>query len=292
MKSITRIWNLFEMMPFDASEFFKFAKIIGNEQSSIGHTQHEMYGITENQFTSFVSGAEKIFDYCQKMELSSSMASTRRLLDLLKDIKDNHEFVSNIGSLSPSSDINPRMTRLLGLNIRELEGRLTDELEARKFLSLSPYEETLFQPVAPPWGIQFQDKFPNATYDLDEAGKCLALGRSTAAVFHLMRVLELGLRAVSSTLQGPPILEGNDKNWSSILKNIRDAKSAKGKWNGMQFFNEVYAKLDSVKGAWRNPTMHIEKKYTPEEAQEIFTTVKIFMKQISSRMDEQGLPLE
>ena len=37
--------------------------------------------------------------------------------------------------------------------------------------------------------------------------------------------------------------------------------------------------------------MHIENKYTGEEAVHIFNAVRAFMKQLASRMDEQGLPL-
>jgi hypothetical protein len=52
----------------------------------------------------------------------------------------------------------------------------------------------------------------------------------------------------------------------------------------------MYALLDAVKDAWRNPTMHIETKYTPEEASNIFATVRGFMKKVAGRMDENGEP--
>jgi len=37
--------------------------------------------------------------------------------------------------------------------------------------------------------------------------------------------------------------------------------------------------------------MHVETKYTPEEALHIFDAVKAFMKKVASRMDENGMPL-
>jgi hypothetical protein len=40
-------------------------------------------------------------------------------------------------------------------------------------------------------------KFPDAVVEIRNAGNCLAVGCSTAAVFHLMRVVEFGLRALS-----------------------------------------------------------------------------------------------
>ena len=36
--------------------------------------------------------------------------------------------------------------------------------------------------------------------------------------------------------------------------------------------------------------MHVDKKYTEEEAEQIFSVVTSFMKKIASRMDEQGCP--
>lgn len=37
--------------------------------------------------------------------------------------------------------------------------------------------------------------------------------------------------------------------------------------------------------------MHVEKKYTDDEAEHIFSAVKGFMKGLASRMDEDGFPL-
>jgi hypothetical protein len=37
--------------------------------------------------------------------------------------------------------------------------------------------------------------------------------------------------------------------------------------------------------------MHVEKKYTKDEAEHIFVAVKGFMKKLASRCDEDGLPL-
>jgi hypothetical protein len=55
--------------------------------------------------------------------------------------------------------------------------------------------------------------------------------------------------------------------------------------------SKMFALLNATKDAWRNPTMHIEKKYTEEEAETIFFAVRSLMKRLVSRMDENGLPL-
>lgn len=49
--------------------------------------------------------------------------------------------------------------------------------------------------------------------------------------------------------------------------------------------------MTSVKDAWRNSTMHIERRYTDEEAEHILSAVRSFLKKIARRLDEDGLPL-
>ena len=56
-------------------------------------------------------------------------------------------------------------------------------------------------------------------------------------------------------------------------------------------FANLHASLDAVRNVWRNTTMHVEKKYTSEEAEEICGAVRGFMRKLSDRCDEQGLPL-
>ena len=55
-------------------------------------------------------------------------------------------------------------------------------------------------------------------------------------------------------------------------------------------FEDLRASLEAVRNPWRNATMHIEKKYTDDEAEHIFVAVKGFMKKLASRCDEMGEP--
>ena len=146
------------------------------------------------------------------------------------------------------------------------------------------------------FGNDTKDKFQSAHYEIDEAGNCLALGRSSASVFHLMRIMEIGLSAVAKCLQITDPVKPAERNWGSILRFVREAINAK--WptaadrmtGDGALFEAIYASLDAVKNPWRNATMHVENKYTDEEAEDIFLAVKSFMKKLSSRCDENGDP--
>lgn len=173
------------------------------------------------------------------------------------------------------------------------------ESSLKNALILPPGMADYYEPASPLFGVEVQNRFPAAMYEIEEAGKCLAVGRSTAAVFHLMRIMEVGIYAVSRCLGIPDPIRGSDKNWGKILQKIQDERSSRNsaspkRWTNSDdqaYFDGAHATLDAVRNAWRNTTMHVENKYTGEEAQHIFVAVRAFMMKLASRMDEQGKPL-
>lgn len=183
------------------------------------------------------------------------------------------------------------------LAIEDLDVRLMDELTLRKLLVIATADEGFYSPATPLFGPAFATKFrTQGAFELDEAAKCIAFGRPTAAAFHFMRVMEIAIQAFAKCLQIPDPTKPADRNWGNILKEIKkgvDAKwpTAASRMNGDgQLFEELSASLDAAKNPWRNSTMHVEKKYTDDEAQHIFAAVKGFMKKLSDRMDEDGKP--
>jgi hypothetical protein len=52
------------------------------------------------------------------------------------------------------------------------------------------------------------------------------------------------------------------------------------------FFAEAAAQIGHIKHAWRNPTMHVDRKYTEEEAKEVMQAVKSFMRHLAIRLHE------
>jgi hypothetical protein len=112
-----------------------------------------------------------------------------------------------------------------------------------------------------------------------------------------MRAMELGLKALAQSLGAPDPLESAKRNWGSILdtiaEKIKDRDSGTRPWtypSDKSFFLEMHASLNAVRMAWRNPTMHVEKRYTVDRAENIFLCVSTFMKMLASRMDENGKP--
>jgi hypothetical protein len=182
--------------------------------------------------------------------------------------------------------------------IVQLSQTMLDECSLRSFMALSPKEAEFTFPRKPLFGEEVEKKFPGAAFEIEEAGKCLGLSRPTASAFHLMRTLEIGIAAAARCLNIPDPIKPSQRNWGAVLKTIKDELDQRAKatlpapWADPDkaFFEEVYVSLDAVRNPWRNSTMHVESKYTEEEAEHIFIAVRAFMRKLASRMDESGEP--
>ena len=84
------------------------------------------------------------------------------------------------------------------------------------FLAVSSGDAKLYLAVLP-FGKEVGRAFPSADFDIWEATKCLALDRHTACVFHLMRVMELGLHALGKSLNDPTLDPKTNPSWFKIL---------------------------------------------------------------------------
>lgn len=170
-------------------------------------------------------------------------------------------------------------------DITQLRSRIEDHLSSRLFLFIptsrvEQYEgEQLF-------GGAVNDRFPAAVDDIEDAGRSLALGQGTACVLHLMRVMEVGLKGLAAGL-GIPYAP----SWESFLTQIQNKIATPRKRKTKQwikqetFYRDVSGDLMTVKQAFRNPTMHVGRRYSPDEAEEIFRAVRAFMQRLAT-----GLP--
>jgi hypothetical protein len=80
---------------------------------------------------------------------------------------------------------------------------IAEEAGTRLFISVGADAVELYEPSKPRFGKNVAEKFSSIAYEIEEAGKCLALERSTAAAFHSIRSLEAGIAALSRCLQIP-----------------------------------------------------------------------------------------
>jgi len=169
----------------------------------------------------------------------------------------------------------------------ELSSRVHDELWSRHFLLIEEVKLSAYQAKEFLFGEIVVDSFPSAGYDIDEAGKCYALSRSTACVFHLMRVVEIGLRALCAALN---VELSPNVNWLAIL-NTKLAPAIDHLPNNNETERErrkdmqlIHTHFHAIRLALRNDTMHPKATYTDEEAGEVLRHVETFMKHLAERL--------
>ena len=168
--------------------------------------------------------------------------------------------------------------RQMAQMVQELANRVQDECGTAFFLKLSEHERDLFAPITPLFGTLIEDKFPSMIEDIAEAGKCLGLQRSTAAVFHLMRLMETAVQRIGVEL-GVSLVD--EKVWQVILDGINAEIKKMEKGERKKNLASISANLYSVKLAWRNETMHPKTTYTQDEAIQVFNSVRRFTEELT-----------
>jgi hypothetical protein len=163
---------------------------------------------------------------------------------------------------------------------------LEDQLESAQFLHVPRTD--LYEGVSL-FGVEVDAKFPKAAFNIRESGACIAVGRSTAAVFHSMCVLEVGIDSLAYAL-GLPC---SQKNWNVILQDIETAVNAIGPQSGgawredKEFYSKAAIEFKYFREVWRNHTAHGRSKFTEAEADKVFEHVKDFMMHLSTRLTER-----
>jgi len=172
-----------------------------------------------------------------------------------------------------------------------LRKRIDDQLAGVEFFSIEPGKSAyILDPY--PFGLEVANAFPSAIVDLEESNKCFAFSRYTASVFHLMRVIEVGLRALGKSLNDPSLDPKNNPNWGTILSRCdkelakRPSQRSPDWGSDEEFFSNATANLRAVKDAWRNRTMHVEISYDEARATDVRSTVRVFMRHLATKLSE------
>lgn len=172
--------------------------------------------------------------------------------------------------------------------IEQLNFRIEDELRGCFFLEINANQVKFYEPIEPLFGTPVDDAFPSASPEIEEAGRCLAVGRYSAAVFHLMRTLEVGLNSLAAAMSVP----FRDANWQTIIEQIQSKIRGMSKNDGPdwkvdeQFYSEAAVHFRVLKNAWRNYAMHLHERYDEERAHDIWNSVRGFMRHLAGRLHE------
>jgi hypothetical protein len=172
--------------------------------------------------------------------------------------------------------------------MEHLEKALDKDINEHKYIQVMPDRIECLSPVTL-FGAKVFSAFPDARIDIADAGYCLAVELHTAAVFHLMRVAEYGLRALARKV-GAKLTDKRKKQplefaeWGKVITRINDrigeanAKLPKGpKLNArVHFYSEAADHCLYLK-AVRNEISHTRTNYNGPEALGVMERVRSFM---------------
>jgi hypothetical protein len=285
-----RVWSLWEIMhKFDGGKFQVYLTGLSNTAASM--PQNQFNAMPLPLFDELKMSIDFLCVELTKLELSASSVTAQTLKDILYneiEIKKGKDLDQTaLTRASPETQwaiFSPYVFGKYRYSTYELIARVKDELSTRAVFAISlDMAEYLKVDI---FGLEVFNAFSSANEDIAEAGMCLALDRGTACVMHLMRVIEVGLTALAKAVG-----VGKQNDWGSYLREIDKNLTAHIKAGGArsveeQFYSEAASTIDSMKRAFRNPTMHPEKTYSPERAEEILIATRSFMRHLATRLKE------
>jgi hypothetical protein len=260
-----RIVSLWEMLCLEADAFVRVCARLASASGMFFLGKKVPNAIDEADSKHLIKslGLIELCENLQELDLPFSKMTADQLLDLLNK------------------------TPVISLNVieeflRDLLKRFQDELSGRYLLVIPAHRVFVYDL---PGTILGEDVVSISEYsqlreDAAEAGDCFALGKYTACVFHLMRVMERCVQKMGIEL-GLSETVVCELEWQKILNNIRGA--IKRKWPSEKDpervkHESIISHLETVKIAWRNPTMHPKQTYTEEQAREVLLAVKTFVR--------------
>lgn len=171
----------------------------------------------------------------------------------------------------------------------ELDNRFRDDLGRVIFGYIPKEKKEYFNDFS--FGEDFDKKFKGLKVEVNSAGLCYAHGLNTACVFHLMRVMELGVHHFGKRLGVNLVVSHPGRrvvelSWQNILDAINPKLKQRPQNTAQQKrrFEEISAiksHLEAVKDAWRNPTMHPRETYDSIQALNIIYHVRSFMNDLA-----------
>ncbi|GEM_PF-665182 len=272
---IRRIWSLWDLLKFNAD-------ILVNRMMDLASIQINDWADPSTK-QEVIGELQRIREVCSGLGLPECAEKATRAINYASDHFDKPDGIAAL-SLDLLHDIQSALSKRQFIYVRADRSNFVDN--------------------AMIFGQSVSVAFPDARLDLQEAGNCLAAECNTAAVFHLMRSVEWGLRALAQSV-GLISLKKTTKTgkakytpisysqWEDILNQLQDkvdsklAKTKRGplKQQLQEFYYPVLQDIRGIRDAWRNHVMHTRADYNRDEAAAIFLHVQRIMVTLAKRLN-------
>jgi hypothetical protein len=181
--------SLLEMLKFAAQDFWEASQIL----ATLGAYPNTMKDA--NGRANAVKHINKLLEHCANLNLPVSLKEAEKMQPQFN-----------------STETSPQSFSVL---VHRLSSVIHSELGARVVFALESEKVEFWHPL---WlvGTPIYSAFPQAWEEFKRAGRCYAYGECTAAVFHVMRVIDSGLQLVCESFG-----EAYDaRSWDGVAKKI------------------------------------------------------------------------
>lgn len=236
-------------------------KLVGQLQGS-GFSQSNRGQSIIGEFEKFNRDMLQLIDVIKSLDIPLSLVSAQKLSKLIfeNDRLTVEDFISCVD---------------------ELSNRLSDELGNKLLIVMSNHSLRYLQTDHQPFDKSIIEKFPDIENELIEAATCLAYEIPTAAVFHLMRAMEIAIRNLATRLR----ITNIEVTWGELIASIKTEIEKMPKGTERDRWSENLSLLYHVKQAWRNTTMHPNLSYTLAESVAIYDAVCSYLINLALLMD-------
>jgi hypothetical protein len=173
--------------------------------------------------------------------------------------------------------------------LRELRQRAEDDFKGHFFLHLTPDESKQYQEPTKHWEA-VASRFYKVKFNIEESGKCFALGRHGAAVFHILQVAEYGVIQIGDLLE----VLGDKPGWSCVarLRRLIDVPFPQRSplvRKHSKLLENTLPLVAAMKDSWRHRLDHVDNQiiwhdtdFSPEVADEIIKATRGFMRKLAA----------
>jgi hypothetical protein len=290
-----RIYSLWQLMrEFDAAELLRLIWLLESsatmmETASEGDASQRGRH-SASAYTSTLEKIRMVLAFAKKQEFMDCFGSMSFLESHLSHYKTDAD------------------TSTLVAALRQARDALILATGMRKFLAVSSQRAGFVDQDAL-FGSVVHGAFPSARDDIREIGNCLAAECNTAAVFHMMRAVEWGLRGLAADL-GLLRLSRHRKSgkvkytplafsqWEDILnqlharveRRVTKLRPGLAKQRLEEFYYPALQDIRGIRDAWRNHVSHTRRTYTSTDADAIYEHVKRLLTTLASRISERNKP--
>ena len=268
-KKLISLWDMIEFIRWEFGAAHDRVLYCLNRFLSLASKSDQKGTVTSEEKSALLGAVKEAKRQCRQLNLDHS-------LEIIRQIEQDFFHTS----AAP-------FYQQIGTQFRLLWNAMSSDMSERKFVFIPKENEDYFfnESLFPD---SVYDAFPDDHDELNDAGHCMAVDLNDAAAFHLLRIVEIGLRGIARNLKIKiPKTPLDYAGWKDVVNRI-DKKleekipKARGPKQvaALKFQQDLLADFKAFEVA-RNEVMHGRSRYSKPQAIGLFDRVRDFMRRVA-----------